>query len=199
MDEVHEILEAHEGAAGSDTAATHAAILGAAAQIISHEPFEALSMRRVASDAGVSLSTVVRHFGTKDALLGALVAMGEDDPARAPRYEITQGSVAEAVRVVVDEYEAEGDTLLNVLGQEHRFPALSRLIDTGRVGHREWIRWAFEPQLRRRRGGRRQLVEDLLVVATDVYTWKLLRRDRALGVDETRHAMTELTRAVIAS
>jgi AcrR family transcriptional regulator len=183
----------------NDAPATHAAILGAAARIISHEPFEALSMRRVALDAGVSLSTVVRHFGTKDALLGGLVAMGEDDPARAPRYEITQGSLVEAVRVAVDEYEAEGDTLLNILGQEHRFPALSRLLDTGRTGHRQWIRWAFEPQLRRRRGSRRQLVEDLLVVATDVYTWKLLRRDRALSVDETRHAMTELVRAVVAA
>jgi AcrR family transcriptional regulator len=184
----------------NDAPATHAAILGAAARIISHEPFEALSMRRVALDAGVSLSTVVRHFGTKDALLGALVAMGgENDPSRAPRYEITQGSVTEAVGVVVDEYEAEGDTVLNVLGQEHRFPALSRLLDTGRAGHRQWIRWAFEPQLRRRRGSCRQLVEDLLVVATDVYTWKLLRRDRALSVDETRHAMTELARAVTAA
>ena len=41
-----------------------------------------VSMRRVAAKANVSLSTVVRHFGTKDALLAALVSQGGDDEER---------------------------------------------------------------------------------------------------------------------
>src|SRR5262245_15894848 len=45
---------------------TEQMILEAAGQIIATEDFDALSMRRVAASAGVSLSTVVRHFGTKD-------------------------------------------------------------------------------------------------------------------------------------
>ncbi len=181
----------------SDAEETHEQILDAASRIISEEPFEALSMRRVARDAGVSLSTVVRHFGTKDELLAALAAHGEDDPERSGRYQIEPGHPADAVRAVVDDYEAAGDTFLNVLSQEHRFPALSDLLETGRKGHREWVRWAFGPQLRRRRGARRQRTEDLLVVATDVYTWKLLRRDRSLSVSDTCEAMTELVDAVV--
>ena len=39
---------------------------------------------------------------------------------------------------------------------------------------------------------------DLLVVATDVYTWKLLRLDRGLGARATRAAMVELCEAVAA-
>ena len=40
---------------------------------------------------------------------------------------------------------------------------------------------------------------DLLVVATDVYTWKLLRRDRRLSVARTRERMEALVRAVLAA
>ena len=45
--------------------------------------------------------------------------------------------------------------------------------------------------------GKAQL-EDLLVVATDVYTWKLLRIDRGLSARATGAAMTELCEAVVA-
>src|SRR6478736_2406160 len=61
---------------------TERQILEAAGEIIATEDFDALSMRRVAAKANVSLSTVVRHFGTKDALVAALVAHGDHDEER---------------------------------------------------------------------------------------------------------------------
>ena len=39
---------------------------------------------------------------------------------------------------------------------------------------------------------------DLLVVATDVYTWKLLRRDRGLGRDRTERRMRLLVDRLLA-
>ncbi len=177
---------------------THRQILEAAAEIITTEEFDSLSMRRVAAHAGVSLSTVVRHFGTKDALLAALVAVGDDDAERVElRTSIDPGDVGGAVRIVVDDYEESGQQFLHMLAQEHRFPALSQLLDVGRRGHRRWVRWAFGPQLDRRTGARKGQLEDLLVVATDLYTWKLFRLDRGLSVRATRSAMTELCEAVI--
>ena len=182
----------------SEVDETHRHILEAAAEIITTEEFDSLSMRRVAAHAGVSLSTVVRHFGTKDALLAALVAVGDDDAERVElRTSIDPGDVVGAVRIVVDDYEASGQQLLHMLAQEHRFPALSQLLDVGRRGHRRWVRWAFGPQLDQRTGARRGQLEDLLVVATDLSTWKLLRRDRGLSVRATKSAMTELCEAVI--
>ena len=114
-------------------------------------------MRRVAAKADVSLSTVVRHFGTKDALLAALVGQGGEDEERdALRRSMEPGDVAAAVRVVVGDYEEAGQQLMHMLAQEHRFPALSELLDLGRRGHRTWVRWAFSPQL----AGRSQRRED---------------------------------------
>ena len=177
---------------------TERQILEAAGEIIATEDFDSLSMRRVAARAGVSLSTVVRHFGTKDALLAALVTYGaEDEDREAQRSQMEPGDVAAAVRIVADDYEVAGQQLMHMLGQEHQFPALSALLDVGRRGHRKWVRWAFAPQLVRPGRKLRPHAEDLLVVATDVYTWKLLRIDRGLSVKATREAMTELCEAVV--
>ena len=178
---------------------TERQILDAVAEIIATEDFDAVSMRRVAAKADVSLSTVVRHFGTKDALLAALVGQGGEDEERdALRTKMEPGDVAAAVRVVVGDYEEAGQQLMHMLGQEHRFPALSELLDIGRRGHRRWVRWAFAPQLAGRSRPAKTQLEDLLVVATDVYTWKLLRIDRRLSARATGAAMTELCEAVVA-
>jgi hypothetical protein len=107
------------------------------------------------------------------------------------------GDVASAIGVVVGDYEEAGQQLMHMLGQEHRFPALSELLDIGRRGHRRWVRWAFSPQLAERSGAAKAQLEDLLVVATDVYTWKLLRIDRRLSAKATRAAMTALCEAVV--
>ena len=178
---------------------TERQILDAVGEIIVSEDFDAVSMRRVAAKAKVSLSTVVRHFGTKDALLAALVGQGGEDEERdALRRNMEPGDVAAAVRIVVADYEEAGQQLMHMLSQEHRFPALSELLDLGRRGHRKWVRWAFAPQLATRRTTRRAQLEDLLVVATDVYTWKLLRLDRRLSARATEAAMTRLCEAVVA-
>ena len=58
---------------------TERGILEAASAIIATEDFDALSMRRVAAQAKVSLSTVVRHSGTTDALRAALVGQGGEE------------------------------------------------------------------------------------------------------------------------
>jgi hypothetical protein len=43
------------------------------------------------------------------------------------------------------------------------------------------------------------MIVDLLVVATDVYAWKLLRRDAGHSRDKTEHSMRHLVDAILAS
>jgi hypothetical protein len=56
------------------------------------------------------------------------------------------------------------------------------------------VRATFAPQLR---GRPPELVVDLLVVALDVYTWKILRRDRGLERAEAQERMVALVEAVV--
>jgi len=67
-----------------------------------------------------------------------------------------------------------------MLGQELFDDRLGQRMDIGRRLHREHIAELFAPQLAKGPTADREALIDLLVIATDVYTWKLLRRDRHL-------------------
>jgi hypothetical protein len=43
------------------------------------------------------------------------------------------------------------------------------------------VKSIFAPQLKGQGGGARTQLLNILIVATDVYVWKLLRRDQGLG------------------
>jgi len=55
-----------------------------------------------------------------------------------------------------------------------------RVTDLGRHVHRDLVQTVFAPKLEARPQVGREALVDLLAVATDVYTWKQLRRDRKL-------------------
>jgi hypothetical protein len=78
-----------------------------------------------------------------------------------------------------------------MLAQESSDELVHRLTENGRHMHREWVRSTFASVV----DGREDLL-DLLVVATDVYTWKLLRRDRGHSRATTEERMKALVRAV---
>jgi hypothetical protein len=59
---------------------------------------------------------------------------------------------------------------------------------------RAWVAAAFGPTLTRLQGERRKEVHDALIVAFDVYTWKLLRRDFGLS----RRAAEARTKRIVA-
>jgi hypothetical protein len=82
---------------------------------------------------------------------------------------------------VVTDYEGYGDAIMRLLSQENRVAAFGRIAERGRRLHREWVDRAFGPQLSRRSGAARRLLRAQLIVTTDVYTWKLMRRDLGLG------------------
>ena len=90
------------------------------------------------------------------------------------------GDVAEAVRILMDHYEKRGSSVLLLLAQEQSEEQVARITSNGRALHRTWVAEVFQPFLPAGRGAREELL-DLLVVATDVYAWKLLRLDRGLG------------------
>jgi hypothetical protein len=55
----------------------------------------------------------------------------------------------------------------------------------------------FKPQLDSVSAAERPAAADLLAVATDVYVWKLLRRDRGLTRDKTEQRMRVLAQAIV--
>lgn len=151
----------------------------------------------VAARAGVSVQTILRHFGSREALFDAMTAF-----ARAQivaERAAPAGDVAAAVQVIFSHYEARGDAVLRFLGQELWDDRVKQVTDRGRRTHREWVQAVFAPQLAVRPAASREALTDLLVVATDVYTWKLLRRDKNLARHTAEQRVMDLIAALLAA
>jgi AcrR family transcriptional regulator len=153
------------------------------------------SLEDVAAGAGTTVQTVLRHFGSKDQLLRSTLARTMDS-VRDERMQAPVGDVSGAVRNLVKHYEDRGDMVLRWLAEEDRNPFMHEVLDVGREFHRDWVAQTLAPQLDRVTGAakRRRLAQ--LVAVTDVYVWKLLRRDMQLGRQQTQAAIIELIDAL---
>ena len=175
--------------------ATRERIVDAAVEAFSSHWYDEVTLRGVAADAGVALQTIRNHFAGKDELfVAALERLG--DEITSVRFAVEPGDVDAAITTLVDDYERNGDANLRMLAVEPRLPVVQPLMDRGRAGHQAWVEQVFADALRGLRGTARERRVAQLVVATDVYAWKLLRRDRNLTRDRTIATMRELVLAL---
>jgi len=153
--------------------------------------YDEITLTEVARRAGVSVQTVLRHFENKENLFVASY-LRTAEKMGADRGPLPVGDPEKIVGDLVDHYERFGDRILWMLAQEEREPILKHLADAGRIYHLHWCRQAFSTTLAGLSGknGERRLAQ--LVTATDIYVWKLLRRDRGLSKPQTKLAIREL-------
>jgi AcrR family transcriptional regulator len=177
-------------------AGTREKILQSTLQLATEKLTVEIVLADVADRAGVTVQTILRHFGTRDALFDAAVVYGGDEVVA--ERETPVGDVGRAMTVIVDHYETRGDWVITLLGQEASDDRIRGITVPGKRVHLQWVQEVFRPQLVSRPDGSRDLVTNLLVVATDVYCWKLLRRDRGLSRAETETSMRTLVSAVLA-
>ena len=179
------------GARAQAVDATRRRIVDALIALAGERPFAEVTLDTVAERAGVSVQTVLRQFGSRDGLfaeaMDAAMVDAEDERRTPP------GDVAAAVRIVVDHYERRGQTALLMLAQEGYDDVARKATDRGKAMHRDWVRDAFAPVTDD------EALLDLLVVATDVYTWKLLRIDRGHSRAVTERRLHHLVDAVLAT
>jgi AcrR family transcriptional regulator len=147
----------------------------------------------VAARARVSVQTILRHFGSRQGLFEQAQARRRAQ-VRAERATPV-GDAVSAVRTIVAFYDRLGEWSLRLQAQEHSDPLTRRTVAYGRRVHRRWVEEVFAPQLVGRRD-REELV-DLLVVATDLLTWKILRRDGGMDVPTTCKRMLRLVQAIL--
>jgi AcrR family transcriptional regulator len=179
------------GARAEGVEETERRVVQALVALAAERPFAEITLDDIAAGAGVSVQTVLRRFGSRDALFA--VAMDAAMSTVAVERRTPPGDVGAAVRTVVDHYEQRGRMSLLLLAQEGHDDVARKATDLGKAFHRGWVRDAFSPATED------EAVLDLLVVATDVYTWKLLRLDRRHGRARTERRMRALVDAVLAS
>ena len=191
-----EVRRYTQGARAEAAEATGQRIVDAFLSRLMSQWYDEITLDRVAADAGVTVQTVIRRFGGKEGLLTAAVqtfTKQVDARRAAPRDDVDA-----VVRHLLADYEEAGDGVVRMLSLEGRHPALKEVLDFGRGEHRRWVTEAFAGSLQKVDAGGRQRAADALVVATDVYTWKLLRRDMGRSPAATSHIIRQMVNGIIA-
>lgn len=183
-------------ARAASTAATRERILAATQATFFAAPTLDVPLREVAERAGVSVQTVLRHFGSKDGLVAAAAAYTAERIG-TQRNAAPVGDLVGAVENLVAHYEELGDGVLLMLAEETRNAALSVVADQGRAFHRAWCARTFAEAIERAGADERHRRLAQVVAVCDVYTWKLLRRDQGLDRDQTTLALVELLRPIL--
>ncbi len=175
-------------------AATRERLLAAAWRYFATRPYEDVRLSEIAAEAEVTVQTLHTNFGSKEQLF-TTVAMrwGREEMAR--RDEAPVGDVREAIEILFDRYEANGITVLRMLSEEERIPAVRRITDAGRAYHRDWVARTFQPLLHGLRGRARARRLAAIVVATDLLVWKLLRLDMQLDRRAAEQIVAEMVQS----
>jgi AcrR family transcriptional regulator len=183
------------GARQQAKTATRDAIIKAAVDTFMAERSFAITLPAVAKRADVTVKTVLRHFGSRDALVDAAWTQARRD-VMAERIPPSDDPDA-ALNVLIAHYERMGDVVLVMLAEDESDPRAHRMNAAGRIAHRAWVEEVFGARLPEESPARSRLI-DVLVVATDVYSWKLLRLDRGLSVDGVHDRMRLMSEAILA-
>ncbi len=157
--------------------------------------YDDVTLAEVAETAGVTVPTLIAHFGRKEDLF---VAACEDGVNRiaASRNEAPVGDHPGAVRNLLENYESEGESILHLLAEEDRSPAVRAITNVGRTYHRLWVERVFEPSLASSGGARREQLVVQLILATDILAWKLMRLDMQLSRRDTEAAIVQMIDAL---
>ena len=175
-------------------ATTKERIVEAATALFLEHAYEDVTLAGIASAAEVSHQTVLNHFESKAGVVAG-VAEVMDEQIDAARYgDVEPGDVAGALHALVGDYERMGDA--NARWAMEDLDELRAVLDYARAGHQRWLATMFGADLPPKGAARRRAV-NALHAATDVYVWKLLRRDLRLSRAETEKTMIALVEGVL--
>ena len=180
--------------ADAQDARRHAA-LDAVWRLWTHQGFAAVTLQAVADEAGLSLKSVVRYFGTKEGLLRACMEVSvarEEGERDAP-----VGDVAAVAAVLGARYEQAADWIVRNAEIEFRYPIMAEWLGRARRSHREWLGRAFAPWLPAE-GPERERRLHALSMATELRGWWTARVALGASHEDAVAAMACLLGALVA-
>lgn len=156
-----------------------------------------ITLDDIARASGVTVRTVLRRFGSRDGAFEAAFSRIESE-IKSLRQPTPPGDVDAAIASLIDQYEQIGDLNIRALEAEDQLPLVHRGLEGGRRAHRQWLDDVFTPCLVQRSPREKARRFIALYAATDIYVWKLLRRDLKLDRDATKDAVGDMVRGVLA-
>lgn len=158
--------------------------------------FDGVTLQAVADGAGVSLKTVVRHFGTREGLLTACMraSVAREEAER----DAPAGDVHAVVKVLADRYELIADRIVRNAEIEFRYPVMTAWVAAARKSHLDWLARAFTPWLPAE-GPVREHRLMALYWATELRCWWTLRHALGQSREAAETVWLDLLLALVAA
>ncbi len=173
-------------------------ILKCAAQIIADATDDEFRLEDVAQAASVSVQTILRAFGSKDALMVATLETEAPDAVDFSAFaNIEPHDIERFMLAIFTIYDKIGDLVIRLLSDENRSSEFHHALEVGRQFHKGWVNDLFAPYLDKEPPKERQVLFHALMNATDIYVWKILRRDEALSLEDSVATVAFTLRSLI--
>lgn len=176
-------------------AQTERAIFDAAADLWRERAFSDITLDAIAERAGVSVRTIIRRHGSKEGLYETGIQNDTAD-MQAKRDLAEAGDIEGALDYLLLDYETYGDAVIRTLAVEDQIDAARKVLEAGRKYHRQWCEKVFAPFLPESDDKNYEQRLTSFVVASDIYLWKLLRRDLNKDLAVTRKTFQSLLLAL---
>lgn len=184
-------------AAAAEKTATH--VIDAMLDRFGRLPYDQIRLDDVAADAGVTVQTVIRRFGSKAELMRSTFERELQRIAAA--REAGDSTQVEAILTdLVSHYETHGSLILKSYAEGGMVDGLAPLIAAGRDYHLSWCRRTFEPHIDPdldASAHERRLAQ--VTAICDATTWRILRMDAGLDADQTSLALREMVTPLLDS
>lgn len=178
------------------SAQTAQAIFDATTQLWHERPLAEITLDAIAEIAGVSVRTIIRRYGSKEELFETCIQNDATDK-ETKRDRAIVGDVEGALSHLLTDYEEHGDAMVRTLAVEEQLEIAQRVLKAGREYHRDWCAKIFAPYLPGTASDSYNEMLMAFVAATDLYLWKLLRRDLNYDLATTKATFLRLVNGLI--
>lgn len=157
-----------------------------------------ITLEMLAAEAGVTVRTILRKYGSKEALLEAAI---KADTAGIEFIKDTAkvGDIENIVSVLMQEYDRTGMAGIRTLAIENDFPMAAKALKKAREMHMKWCEVKFAPFLSKEKIKKNKIMLGAIYAATDVYKWKLLYKDLGYSKEETEKIFIKTLKAITKS
>jgi AcrR family transcriptional regulator len=178
-------------ARAASAAITAERIVEAAKELLMSKVIAEITLADIAARAGVTVQTILRRFGDKDAVFAAALArvFGQ---VRAQRGQAVPGALDNVVLNLVEHYEEWGRLMIKMLAEETTMPAIYNLVQEGKAYHRRWCEAVFADALTTLSPAERDRRLAAFVALCDLRTWEVLRITSGLSREQTQMALQEM-------
>ena len=155
-----------------------------------------ITLEMIAQKTGVVVRTILRKFGSKEGLFEAAIR-NDTTGIQDVRGKAQTGNIVQAISTLMIEYEYAGPAVIRTLAVENDFPVAVKILKKGRELHKEWCKRIFAEYLPASNNKEHQIMLGAFYAATDVYKWKLLRKDLGYSKEETEKIFIKTVRGII--